>query len=597
MRKLFLLSICVLFFWGNSLKTQAPSPQSLIKHSVDKGLRYIFTKGLKQIEKSRTPVLLASKYIVSAVKCHREYSLEDGPVVRSFLEIILKNRKQEGGFFGEDCDDPFLSTIWAIEALKYLDEEAYKNEIKIAEIFLQRKYGKKASTSKEPFSNLVDSFAKDISALPENKRNNYILNIVFPLVKTQEKNGSWNKEGKPVEETLNNLVKLVALEQITLGKKKIEVKGIPEFVVKGVNYLVKKAKDGKWFLAGAPDPGITAMCLTAVLMLPESQRTKEIKDTINKAINFLLSCQDKDGAFSSSGVPVYVTSATIQAFLASGRPDLKPAIRKGMNFLLMMQNIERRGYTPGDRDYGSIGYGGDMRGDLSNLQMAIDSLRSAGLSSDNEALVKALTFLQRTQNLSSVNHYKTKRKIGGKLYTVVPGNDGGAAYYPGYSNAGFIKLSDGTLIPRSYGSMTWALLKSYILCGLDKNDERVKAAWKWLQEHYTLDENPGFPKDQRKLNKQYQGLFYYYLTMARTLTIMGIDKIRVPKKEGDKITWTVHNWREEILAKLKSLQREDGSWINEKSPRWFEGNPDLATAYAVLVCAHALKLPNVPLPK
>ena len=33
---------------------------------------------------------------------------------------------------------------------------------------------------------------------------------------------------------------------------------------------------------------------------------------------------------------------------------------------------------------------------------------------------------------------------------------------------------------------------------------------------------------------------------------------------------------------LKAMQRQDGSWLNANSPRWWEGNPVLATAYALL---------------
>ena len=30
------------------------------------------------------------------------------------------------------------------------------------------------------------------------------------------------------------------------------------------------------------------------------------------------------------------------------------------------------------------------------------------------------------------------------------------------------------------------------------------------------------------------------------------------------------------------LQNEDGSWVNPDSPRWWEGNPDLVTAWSVI---------------
>ncbi len=579
------------------LDAQAPPPKPLAKHAVDQGLHWLFLQGVGPMEKSPTPVLDAARYLVASAKCHRGYTLEDGPVIRPFLELIFKNRKQGGGFYGEDAPDPVLSTRWAIEAFQYLDAEKFAPEIQMARRFLREKAGK-AVTKSPPFESLVEAYARKLAPRSEKERQGLLFQWVLGLVKDQDRLGFWKGEKGKLETSLDKVVHLVALEQFLFGKKALPATtALPPFVEKGIDFLLSRCKDGTWGLAGAPHPGITALCLSAVLMRPPAKRSEKDKALIEKSIRYLLSTQQPDGSFSSGGTPVYVTSAVIQAFLASGRPDLKPAIRKGMNYLLFMQNIERRGYTPGDRDYGSIGYGDDNRGDLSNLQMALDALRSAGLPKGNEALAKALTFLQRTQNLAARNDYRGTAVVNGKKAPVQPGNDGGAAYYPGFSNAGFIRLADGTLVPRSYGSMTWALLKSYILCGLDKDDERVKAAWNWLQAHYTLDFNPGFPKDSP--NKRYQGLFYYYFTMARTLAIMGVDKVKVPVKDktSGKTLLVEHDWRTEMLAKLKSLQKPDGSWVNERASRWMEGNPDLATAFAVLTAANCLKVPNLPLPK
>ena len=42
-----------------------------------------------------------------------------------------------------------------------------------------------------------------------------------------------------------------------------------------------------------------------------------------------------------------------------------------------------------------------------------------------------------------------------------------------------------------------------------------------------------------------------------------------------------HDWRLELQRKLLDVQLEDGSWINEAAPRWWEGNPVLCTGYAL----------------
>ena len=62
---------------------------------------------------------------------------------------------------------------------------------------------------------------------------------------------------------------------------------------------------------------------------------------------------------------------------------------------------------------------------------------------------------------------------------------------PGSSPAGETPLGGDQYEARSYGSMTYALTKSYLLCGLEPGDRRLDAAIRWLADNYTLDANPG----------------------------------------------------------------------------------------------------------
>ena len=149
------------------------------------------------------------------------------------------------------------------------------------------------------------------------------------------------------------------------------------------------------------------------------------------------------------------------------------------------------------------------------------------------------------------------------------GTDGGANYRPGDSKAGVDERPDGVRVTRSYGSMTFALLRCYHLAGLDDTDGRVKAAVGWIRENWSLDTNAGMPEENKT-----DGLFYYYASMAAALTEAGIDGIELP--DGKTV-----DWRKDLAAKLGSLQAEDGSWVNPSSPRWMEGNSVLATAYAL----------------
>ena len=60
--------------------------------------------------------------------------------------------------------------------------------------------------------------------------------------------------------------------------------------------------------------------------------------------------------------------------------------------------------------------------------------------------------------------------------------------------------------------------------------------------------------------------------MAKALDLYGEETIVDAQGKA-------HAWRKELCGRLVAMQRKnDGSWMNENSPRWCEGNPVLATA-------------------
>ena len=121
---------------------------------------------------------------------------------------------------------------------------------------------------------------------------------------------------------------------------------------------------------------------------------------------------------------------------------------------------------------------------------------------------------------------------------------------------------------RSYGSMTYAGLKSMIYAGVQRDDPRVKAALKWLRLHYDVKSNPGMGE---------AGLFYYYQTFAKALEALGSDEF--VDEAGNK-----HDWRADLRTELARRQLPDGSWVNA-TDRWYEGDPSLVTGYSLLALA------------
>ncbi|TAH35930.1 MAG: hypothetical protein EYC70_11810 [Planctomycetota bacterium] len=345
---------------------------------------------------------------------------------------------------------------------------------------------------------------------------------------------------------------------------------------RGVDYLLA-ARDasGLWEVYGNPEPGISALAAHALLRSARADARKAAEPVLD----WLKAQQKEDGSIYTQGLPVYVTSAAVMALAAAGRPQDRDALQRALQYLRVTQCDEGENYSESDKFYGGIGYGNDLRPDLSNLQYALAALHAGGATADDPAFQRALVFVQRCQNRSETNP-ETYRDAGGKD-EVRSGNDGGGVYYPGNSMAGTEQLADGTVIARSYGSMSYALLKCYLLAGLPADDARVQAVLRWIQDHWTLEVNPGFDT-LRDPRAGYQGLYYYYLTLAETLALTGRSEIR--SSDG-----AAHDWRAELRAKLAALQQPDGSWVNALADRWMEGNAVLCTAYALNALAEAAR--------
>ncbi len=357
----------------------------------------------------------------------------------------------------------------------------------------------------------------------------------------------------------------------------------------GCDFLLTKQKDGVFSVKMGsrefPDPGFTALAIAALQSKPVALRTEKDREIIDKGLTWVLQNQNEDGSFGRN-VPNYTTCAVVMALSRWDPSKTEEALAKAQRYVLALQNCEQTGSSRSDVEYGGVGYGSKgERSDLSNMQFAMDALRRSGLPADHEAFTRAVVFLQRTQNLKSANDLSGKLQLeteGGKPAPLAVGDDGGAVYYPGESPAGYIDHPDGSRTPRSYGSMTYALLKTYTLCGVKADDPRVQAAVKWIGANWTVEENPG--ADARLGDKgRYQGLFYYYMLLAQALDAVSMDRILVKGADG-KVAEV--DWRADLKQQLVSMQRDDGSWLNEKNTRWYEGLDILCTCYALLALEH-----------
>lgn len=332
------------------------------------------------------------------------------------------------------------------------------------------------------------------------------------------------------------------------AKKLAEVRG------RAINYLkTSQSDDGTW--TSNTSSGVTALAVKALI----DSGVPLDDPTLAKGLKALEKFVQKDGGIYAPGTghKNYETCVSVMALKAAdagGKYD--KILSRADKFLRGLQWDEEEGIDKADSRYGGADYGpSKKRPDLSNTQFLIDALKTLGAKDDDPNIQKALVFVSRCQNLESANNttkLASKVNDGGFFYTVAAG---------GSSPAG--KTADGGL--RSYGSMTYAGLKSMIYAGLTATDPRVKAASEWIGRHYTVVENPGMGE---------QGLYYYYDTFAKTMAALKVNDFK--DAQGDQ-----HDWRKELAEQLFTVQQANGSWVNPKE-RWMEGDPNLSTAYALL---------------
>lgn len=343
----------------------------------------------------------------------------------------------------------------------------------------------------------------------------------------------------------------------------------------------RDAATGAWDPAGQVPAGFTSLAGLAVLGATPREAVAD-DAVIAAALKFVAGKQGANGSiFSNPRYVNYETAIAISFFAAARAKAYVDVQAKARDYVLSSQ-IQGKEDDP---SYGGFPYESKSDpgapADLSNAQFAVDAAAAAGVE-DKGFWTRVTSYLGRVQNRSETNTAVVKLKEGDKEYEVVAGNDGGAGYAPGRSKAGYVDRADGKREPRSYGSMTYALLKCLLFAGIKADDARVQAAVAWLSKSFTVERNPGFEaaKDPEKAGQQ--GYFYYLLTMARALSAY-------EKATGKPLVVTdaagkTHEWRKAVAAKLVSLQREDGSWQNA-SERWEEAMPLVATSYAAQTLA------------
>ena len=356
---------------------------------------------------------------------------------------------------------------------------------------------------------------------------------------------------------------------------------------KGLAFLKSQQQpDGGWQTSDRMPVGITALVARAFVQEPAFGNASPVT---HNGFKKLLSYQAADGGIYKDLLASYNTAIAVSTLTAAKDPQYRPQIDKAVAYLKKLQwtqdtrpeftgkNEAAAGKqvvsTEDDPFYGGWGYGGRGRGagrpDLSNTQFAVEALHDAGVPADDPVMQRAVEFVTRCQNASETNDQSWA------------GNDGGFVYGPsddrkGESPAGSTTDADGKRRLRSMGTMSYAGLKSLVYAGVSRDDPRVRAAWGWVNGHFTLEENVGMAAAKPDVAKS--GLFYGYLTLAKTLAAYGEPAVK--DVDGKTV-----DWRQALIEKAAATQAADGSWVGIDHE--MENNPVLVTAYVVLALQDA----------
>lgn len=340
---------------------------------------------------------------------------------------------------------------------------------------------------------------------------------------------------------------------------------IERAIGKGVKWLNQEQNGSSGHWGEADYPALTALALRATMGHPDELIVAKYSSNQKKGFSFLLSKVQSDGGIYGKGLACYNTSICMMALLQSKNPGYEKIIQTARRFLINQQSdFDQKGVEDNTFD-GGVGYGSRWaHSDLSNTHLAMEALFYAKKSlqpKEGENLDldwdAAISFVSKCQNLSATNKEKWVSEHAE--------DKGGFVYFPGSSMAGEREGEKGSVALRSYGSMSYAGLLSFIYAEMDSSDPRLQAVRKWLEKNYDITENPGMGQ---------QGLYYYYHTMAKALSLSGVET--VTDKEGKK-----KDWRKELALELLNKQNPAGYWLNENG-RWWERDPILVSSYALL---------------
>jgi hypothetical protein len=332
--------------------------------------------------------------------------------------------------------------------------------------------------------------------------------------------------------------------------------------------LSQQDKDGafrsKTYGALKSGYALSPIVLSALLFVtPDEPRLRSAYDQGADFVATLVGADHKvvAGPFGLD-YPVYASAGAIMVLAVPINARHARARTALVDFLWSHQLAESNGWSKEDLEYGGWGYAD-----------AIPKKPPKG-APKNEILTSNMSstlFAAGALTLAGVSREDARLQKAlvfvERCQNFGEGMDGGFFFTPTndvQNKAGFLsKDARGLVHYRSYGTMTADGLRALIRLGLPTEHPRVTAARTWLERNFTLARVPGEYPPEREVSRD--GAYYYYLwSFSHAMMESGVRE----------------RWPEALVGELERRIKSDGSFANT-SLDMREDDPLIATSFAV----------------
>jgi len=171
---------------------------------------------------------------------------------------------------------------------------------------------------------------------------------------------------------------------------------VEQAYLRGVEFLVRTQQpNGTWADNYGQQPGVVALCLTAILAHGDDPNHGPYAVTIKRSIDLLMTQRNASNGYIGSSMynHGFATMALAEAYGQVDDARIGPALQKAVDLLLTSQNNNPMGawrYSPEARDADTTVSGACLT--------ALLAARNAGIGIPEESIRKALTFYRNCQS-------------------------------------------------------------------------------------------------------------------------------------------------------------------------------------------------------